>query len=248
MKLKDKVALITGSGRGVGKSIAILFAKEGAKVVVNDIDDNCEETVKIIREAGNEAIAVKANVSKAEDVQRMVKTAIDKYHKIDILVNNAGIEIHDSKTVLETSEEQWNYTMNNNLKSYFLCSKYVVPHMIENEEGVIVNISSVDGLFGFLNTSIAYNTSMAGRNMMTKVMARNLGRYNIRVNAICPTSIKDTGIYKVTPEKEARVKQENPLARVAEKKEVARLTLFLAANEVPYLNGALIVLDGALTA
>jgi NAD(P)-dependent dehydrogenase (short-subunit alcohol dehydrogenase family) len=120
--------------------------------------------------------------------------------------------------------------------------------MKQSGGGTIVIQSSVDGLFGFRNTHLSYNTSMAGRNMLTKVLARQLGPYNIRVNAVCPTSVRDTGIYAVTPDKEAKVKQENPMSRVAEKDEVAQLTLFLATNEVPYLTGVLIALDGGLTA
>lgn len=248
MKLKGKVALITGSGRSIGRTIALLFAKEGSKVAVNDRDDSCEDTVQAIRAAGGEAIAVKADVSQSADVQRIVKTVIDKYGNIDVLVNNVGIEIHGIKTLEETTEEVWDTHMNNNLKSYFLCSKYVVPYMKQAGGGAIVNIGSVDGIFGFANTHTSYNTSMAGRNMLTKVMARNLGKYNISVNAICPGSVKDTGIYAVTPEKEARVKERSVLGRVATKDEVAKIALFLAAKEVPYLNGELICLDGGNTA
>ena len=221
-----------------------LCADEGAHVVVNDKDDSCEETARIIRKAGNHAMAVRADVSKSEQVQQMVATIIDKLGKIDVLVNNAGIELHEVKTLLQTTEEQWDYTISTNLKSYFLCSKFVVPHMIKNGEGVIINMSSVDGIIGFSNKHISYCTSMAGRNMLTKVMARNLGKHNILVNAICPISVRDTGIYKVTPEKEERMRVRSPLSRVAEKEEVAKIALFLATKEVPYLHGDLILLDG----
>jgi NAD(P)-dependent dehydrogenase (short-subunit alcohol dehydrogenase family) len=247
MKLNGKVVLITGSGRGIGQSIALLFAQEGAKVAVNDKDDSCEQTAKAIRAAGNEAIAVKADVSKSADVQRLVNTVVDTYGKIDVLVNNAGVELHGVKTLMDTSEEQWDYTLNTNLKGYFLVSKHVAPHMIKNGGGVIVNINSVDGLYAFCNSHISYNTSMAGRNMLTKVMARQLGPYNIRVNGVCPTSTYDTGLYQITPEKEVKMKADNPLGRSAKKEEVAKLALFLASDEVPYINGELIVLDGGHT-
>jgi len=247
MKLNGKVVLITGAGRGIGQSIAILFAQEGAKVAVNDKDDSSEQTVKTIKTAGNEAIVVKADVSKAVEVQRMVNNVIDKYGKIDVLVNNAGIELHAVKTLMDTSEEQWDHTLDTNLKGYFLVSKYVAPHMIKNGGGIIINISSVDGLYAFCNSHISYNTSQAGRNMLTKVMARQLGPHNIRVNAICPTSTYDTGLYQITPEKEVKMKAENPLGRSANKEEVAKLALFLASNEVPYMNGELMVLDGGHT-
>jgi 3-oxoacyl-[acyl-carrier protein] reductase len=181
-------------------------------------------------------------------VQDAVDKTIRQYGKIDVLVNNAGVELHGIKTPMDTTEEQWDFHMNHNLKNYFLCSKFVAPHMIKNGGGSIVNIASLDGLFGWSNEHIAYNTSQAGRTMLTKVMARNLGRYNIRVNAICPTSVADTGIYAVTPQKEEMAKAQIPLGRVARKEEVAKLAAFLASDEVPYLNGALIVLDGGQSA
>jgi len=248
MKLENKVALVTGAGHGIGKVIAITFAEEGAKVVAVDKEKTCEKTVEEIRQAGHEGMAFVADVSISGQVQDAISKAVQRYGKIDVLVNNAGVELHGIKTPTDTSEEQWDYHMNNNLKSYFLCSKYAVPHMIKGGGGAIVNISSLDGLFGFSNEHLAYNTSNAGRNMLTRVMARSLGRHNIRVNAICPTAVTDTGIYAVTPEKEARARAEIPLGRVAKKEEVARLAVFLASDEVPYINGALIVLDGGQTA
>jgi len=247
MRFENKVVLVTGGGRGIGKTICLAFAKEGAKMIVNDKDESCQATADEIIRLGKDAIPARGDVSLAKDVQRIVDLGIGKYKKIDILVNNAGIEIHDVKTPMDTTEEIWDKIMDTNLKGYFLCSKYVAPHMIENGGGAIVNISSLDGLFGFSNAHLAYNTSNAGRNMLTKVMAIHLGRHNIRVNAICPTSTADTGIYKVTPEKEAKYKAEIPMGRSAKKEEVASLALFLASDECPYLNGALIVLDGGQT-
>jgi NAD(P)-dependent dehydrogenase (short-subunit alcohol dehydrogenase family) len=244
MRLEGKVASITWSGRGIGQSIAELFANEGAKVVVYDKDDSCEETVKAIWQSGREAISAKADVTPADEVQRAVNTAIEKYGRIDILVNNAGVEIHDVKTPMDASEEVWDQIIDTNLKGYYPTAKYIAPIMFKNGGGVIVNISSVDGIFGFSDAHLAYNTSNAGRNMLTKVMAYHLGRKNIRVNAICPTSTADTQIYKKTPEKEAKYKAEIPLGRTAKREEVASLALFLASDECPYLNGAIITLDG----
>jgi NAD(P)-dependent dehydrogenase (short-subunit alcohol dehydrogenase family) len=248
MRFDNKVVLVTGGGRGIGRTICLAFAREGAKVIVNDKDDSCQDTVNEIKKMGMEAISARGDISSTKDVQGVVDAGIGRYKKIDVLVNNAGIEIHDVKTPMDTTEEIWDKIMDTNLKGYFLCSKYVAPHMIKNGGGAIVNISSLDGLFGFSNAHLAYNTSQAGRNMLTKVMAIHLGRHNIRVNAICPTSTADTGIYKMTPEKEAKYLAEIPMGRAAKKDEVASLALYLASDECPYLNGALIVLDGGQTA
>ncbi|HYC27023.1 MAG TPA: glucose 1-dehydrogenase [Nitrososphaerales archaeon] len=248
MKLDNKVAFVTGAGQGIGKAIAMVFAQEGAKVVAVDRKDTVKETASEITKAGGHATAFVGDMSQSKDVQSAVDAAVKEHGRIDILVNNAGVELHGIKTPMETTEEQWDYHMNNNLKSYFLTSKFVAPHMVKNGGGSIVNIASLDGLYGWSNEHAAYNTSQAGRTMLTKVMARNLGRQNIRVNAICPTSVADTGIYAVTPEKEAAAKAQIPLGRVAKKEEVARLAAFLASDEVPYLNGAIIVLDGGQSA
>jgi 3-oxoacyl-[acyl-carrier protein] reductase len=248
VRLEGKVALITGAGKGIGRTTAITFANEGGKVVVVDKDKTCEDTAEEIAKSGHESLALVCDVSISKQVQDMVAATVSKFGRIDVLVNNAGVELHGIKTPMETTEEQWDYHMNNNLKNYFLCSKYVVPHMIKNGGGSIVNITSLDGLFGWSNEHISYNTSKAAQNMLTKVMARNLGKYNVRVNAICPTSVADTGIYAVTPEKEAKAKAEIPMGRVAKKEEVAKLAAFLASDEVPYLSGSLIVLDGGQSA
>ncbi len=244
MQLDGKVAFITGAAGGIGKTIAVTFAKAGAKVVLVDKNKECEAVAAEIARDGHQSLAYVADLSVSRQVQDAVAAALAKFGRIDVLVNNAGVELHGIKTPMETTEEQWDYHMNNNLKNYFLCSKYVLPQMIKNGGGSIVNITSLDGIFGWSNEHVSYNTSKAAQNMLTKVMARNLGKHNVRVNAICPTSVADTGIYAVTPEKEARAKAEIPMGRVAKKEEVARLAAFLASDEVPYLTGALIVLDG----
>jgi NAD(P)-dependent dehydrogenase (short-subunit alcohol dehydrogenase family) len=248
MRLQNKVVMVTGGAHGIGKTICEVFAKEGAKVVAVDKQPTVQQTADEIKKAGGAASAIVADVSISKDVQRVVDQIVKDHGKVDVLVNNCGVELHGIKTPIETSEEQWDYHMNNNLKSYFLCSKYAAADMVKNGGGVIVNIASLDGLFGWSNEHVAYNTSQAARTMLTRVMARNLGRLNIRVNAICPTSVQDTGIYAVTPEKEAAAKAQIPLGRTAYKDEVAKLALFLASDEVPYLNGAIVVLDGGQSA
>ena len=246
MKLENKVALITGAGRGIGKTTSLLFAKEGASIVVNDIDDTCKNTVETIKNMGGKATAIMADVSKSSEVQRMVDQAVKKYGKIDILFNNAGIEMHGVSALEKTTEKVWDNHMNNNLKSIFLCCKYVVPHMLERDEGVIINNGSIDGIFGFKNKHIAYNTSKAGVIMFTKVLAQQM-RGKIRVNCICPDAVEGTRIYNRTPEA-IEAEKLTPYGRVTTREEVARLALFLAADEVPFLQGVIIPLDGGSTA
>src|SRR5579875_1942718 len=164
-KLENKVALITGAGRSIGREIAFTFAKEGASVAVNDIDSSAENTAAQIAQEGHNAAHFVYDVSNSKEIEKMVRAVTEKFGRIDILVNNAGIEIHKSKMLWETTEEIWDRTMDTNLKSYFLCCKFVAPLMMRQGSGIIVNISSLDGLYSSSNGNLVYNTSMSGRTI-----------------------------------------------------------------------------------
>ena len=246
-KLQDKVAIITGARRGMGRTHAITLAKAGAKVVISDISlEDCQKVVEEIKRAGGEAIALKCDVTKKEEVEEMVKKTIEQFGKIDILVNNAGIL--QFKPFLELTEKDWDKTLDINLKGYFLCAQAVAKEMVKQKSGVIINIASVAmgqlGV-GFPNL-IHYSASKGGIAAMTESLAVELAPYNIRVNAIAPGVI-DTPMVEQTKQDSkameatlARV----PLQRMGKPEEVANLVLFLASDASSYMTGSIVVIDG----
>lgn len=245
--LKGKVAIITGARRGMGRSHALKLAEAGVKVVVSDISlEDCEKVVEEIKNKGGEAFAVKCDVSKKEEVDEMVKKTIEKYGKIDILVNNAGIA--QFKSFLEMTEEEWDRTININLKGYFLCAQAVAKEMAKQKSGVIINIASVAmGQVGFgFPALVHYCASKGGIVAMTEAMAIELAPYNIRVNAISPGVI-DTPM--IDPVKSDKTQLEDilnriPMHRVGNPEEVSNLVLFLASDASSYMTGSDIVIDG----
>lgn len=244
-RLEGKVAIITGAARGIGKATAILFAREGAKTVIVDVlRDEGEETTEYINleVPGGAALFIQADVSEADDVENMVETVIEKLGKIDILVNNAAIQ--PVGTILETDVNTWDRVMKVNLRSAFLCCKYVVPHMIKNKSGSIVNVASVLGLRGG-DKIIAYATSKAGLIGFTKSLAEDLMPYNIRVNAVAPRAI-DTQMFRAyRSEEEIKKKVGRYLFnRLGRPEEVANAILFLASDEASYITGEVLVVGG----
>ena len=253
MRLKNKVALITGAGSGIGRATAILFAKEGAKVVVADIDTKGgEETVKKINDSGGAAVFVHVDVTKASDAERMVKTAVEKYGKLDILFNNAGI--NPLGTVVDTTEESWDRIINVNLKGIFLGSKHAIPEMAKHEGGVIINTASVNGLVA-LPDEAAYDASKGGVVMLTKAMAIDHASQNIRANCICPGAT-DTALLRRyideahDPEKQLKafVEYNAALRRLIKPEEIAYAVLFLASDESSAITGVALPVDGGCTA
>lgn len=245
MKLKNKVAVITGSAKGIGKAIAQEFAKEGARVVINSRHmDDIKKTVDEIKKAGGEAIGVEADVSKLSDVKKMLKKTVDSFGGIDILVNNAGVAHFDPLT--EISEKEWDTTIDVNLKGCFMCSKEAVVEMLKTKtKGIIINLASIAGEVGFQNLA-HYCASKGGIIEMTKEMALELAPKGIRVNAIGPGVI-DTDMTKnllKDPEAKKGLLSQIPLGRVGKPEEIAKVALFLASDDSSYMTGSTVFVDG----
>jgi NAD(P)-dependent dehydrogenase (short-subunit alcohol dehydrogenase family) len=251
MRLAGKVAIVTGSGSGIGRATAQLFAKEGAHVVVIDRDEAPgQETVTSIRTAKGEAIFCYADVSKSADVQNAIHTAVKQYGRLDILVNNAAVQI--MAKLVETSEEVWDQIHNVNLKGVFLGCKYAIPAMIKAGGGSIVNMASVLGFVGDPDLA-AYCAAKGGVIALTKVAALTYGPQAIRVNCICPGDV-DTPLVQAYFEKDSNpaqlrneVSSKYALRRIAAPGEVANAALFLASEESSFITGSTMVVDGALT-
>jgi 3-oxoacyl-[acyl-carrier protein] reductase len=242
MKLRDKVSIITGAGRGIGHATALKFAREGAKVVVCDINQKwVDETVEEIRKEEGEAVGFMVDVTDKESIAKMVKAVVEKYGRIDCLVNNAGI-VADSQ-LKKMTEDQFDRVIEINLKGVYNCTKAVVDIMLEQRSGVILNASSIVGLYGnFGQTN--YAASKFGVIGMVKTWARELGRKGIRSNAVCPGFI-ETPILKTIPEKVLNaIKDRVPLGRLGTPAEIANVYAFLASDDAAYINGAVIEVSG----
>jgi NAD(P)-dependent dehydrogenase (short-subunit alcohol dehydrogenase family) len=250
MKLDKKVAVITGAGSGIGQATALLFAKEGANVVVVDLDPKGgQETIDLIKGDGGEATLIVTDVTKVSEVQNMVKTTLDTYHRLDILVNVAGI--FTEGTVVQTTENDWHRILGVNLDGIFLCMKYCIPAMIKGGEGVIVNIGSEAGLVGLKN-QVAYNVSKSGVIALTKSTALDFADQNIRVNCLCPGRTLTPLVEKVIsesedPETTRRILSEDrPMKRMGTPEEIAAGILFLA-SDATYATGTILAIDGGYT-
>jgi len=252
MKLEDRVAIITGAGSGIGKGIATVFFREGAKVVVVDSDERAgKKSAEEIRRLGGDAFFVKCDVSNEEQVKAMVQATIARYGRINVLVNNAGIGVY--KTVLDTTSEEWDRCLAVDLKGVFLCSKYAIPHIKAAGGGAIVNIASVHSYQNVGGTA-PYAASKGGVVALTRVMAIDYGRDKIRVNAICPGWI-DTPltqrIFADAPDpKKARrdIEHRQILGRLGTPEEVGEAAAFLASDEASYITGASLMVDSGMTA
>jgi len=245
--LKDKVALITGARQGMGKSHAIALAKQGAKVVVTDINqDDCQKVVDEIKNFNGEAIAFKLDVANKSEIDSVVAAIVEKFGRLDILINNAGI--CQFKPFLELSEEDWDRTININLRGEFLCAQAAAKVMKERKRGVIINIASVAmGQQGIGMSNIAhYCASKGGVAAMTEALAAELAPFNIRVNAIAPGMIETPMIdsVKSDPKTLEAMLQRVPLKRVGRPEEVSELVVFLAADSSSYMTGAVVIIDG----
>lgn len=252
MRLRDKVAVVTGAGTGIGRATAVLFAREGARIVVgNRTPATGEETVNQIRQAGGEGRYVKTDVSRSEDARNIINTAVQAYGQLDILFNNAGIG-GPGKELADTTEEEWDLIINVNLRGHFLCAKYAIPHMRARGGGVIINMSSVLGYL-MLPHCTAYCTTKAAIIGLTKAMSLELARDNIRVNCLVPGSIDTPMMWEGLTEEEKRdiepeVADAEPLGRVGAPEEIATAALFLATEDSSFMTGAPLIVDGGLLA
>jgi 3-oxoacyl-[acyl-carrier protein] reductase len=245
MRLLDKVAIITGAGRGIGQATAIKFASEGAKVVVCDVsEDAIQETVELCKEQRGEAIGHLVDVRDIKSLEHMVKRTLEKWGRVDCIVNNAGI-VADAQ-MRNMTEEQFDRVIDINLKGVFNCTKAVVNAMLTQGSGVILNASSIVGLYGnFGQTN--YAAAKFGVIGMVKTWARELGRKGIRANAVCPGFI-GTRIIESIPDKVLQALEEKvPLGRLGKPEEVANTFAWLASDEASYINGAVIEVSGGLT-
>jgi 3-oxoacyl-[acyl-carrier protein] reductase len=244
MKLENKVAIITGAGSGIGRESALLFAKEGAKVVVADVNEKGgEETAAQIKTNGGESFFFKLDVTNREQSKNMVKTTMEKYGRIDILINNAGIT--QDALVAKMTEEQWDRVIDINLTGVFNCTQAVVEVMMTQGKGAIVNTSSIVGVNGNVG-QVNYAATKAGLIGMTKTLAKELGRKGIRVNAVAPGFIS-TPMTAAVPDKILeQMKEKTPLKRLGEPKDIANAYLYLASEEANFINGAVLAVDGGL--
>lgn len=249
-KLDNKVALVTGAARGIGREIALTLAREGADIVANALRaPNLELLGGEIEQLGRKAVTVTADVSKKADVERMVDTAIGAFGRIDILVCNAGITRF--APFLEMTEEDWDAVVDVDLKGTFLCGQAVAKHMIQRKYGKIVNVSSLSGS-GARNATMAnYAASKAGVNNLSRVMALALGEFGINVNVVAPGVIKsDMGLSRRTPEEYAAYlelyKGQTALRRVGEAQDIANVVLFLASDESSFMTGQVLISDGGV--
>ena len=245
MMLNDSVAIVTGSGRGIGRAIALELAGAGAKVVINYAgrSDKAEETVELIRAAGGESLAVQADVSQAADVDRLIQTTLDYFGKINILINNAGIT-RDS-LLLRMKEADWDAVLATNLKGVFLCTKAVSKGMLKQRSGVIVNISSVVGLAG--NAGQAnYAAAKAGVVGFSKSIAKEFAPRGIRVNVVAPGYIMTDMTETLAEGVQSEILREIPLGRLGKPEDVAKVVRFLASPEASYITGQTFCVDGGM--
>ena len=257
MRLKDKVALVTGAASGIGQATAVLFGQEGAKVMCADLDaEGAERVAQEIVKGGGEAASTQADVSQAADVERMVRQTVERWDRLDVLVNNAGI--YFILPLTQVPEEEWDRLININLKGVFLGCKYAIPEMVKGGGGSIVNTASIAGLRGtaWLST---YCASKGGVVQLTKAVAMEWAEQNVRVNAVCPgvirTPMAERGIEQAgalfgdtVEESWQRIAEGHPLGRVGEPEEVARAVLFLASDEASFVTGVALPVDGGLWA
>ena len=252
MRLQDKVAIVTGAASGIGRSTALLFAHEGARLVLNDIDAQGLEAL-MRQMASQRARAVAGNVADESTARQLADESISAFGRIDILINNAGV--HFVKDITEMTVEEWDRLMDINLKSMFLCCKHVIPHMLKQNKGSIVNLASISSFIGQeMNgaSTFAYNVTKAGALQLTKSLATRYAADGIRVNCVCPGNVETNILKRATPDEVAAFWREasrsEPIGRNAQAAEIANAILFLASDESSFVTGAPLIVDGGYLA
>jgi NAD(P)-dependent dehydrogenase (short-subunit alcohol dehydrogenase family) len=250
-RLNRKVALITGGGMGIGREAAVLFAREGARVVIGDIDDAAaRETVRLVEAAGGEALAVTGDVALEADVERMVGEGVRRFGALHVLYCNAGVLWKDrDRSVLETDEKWWDRVIAINLKSVFWVTKHGIPHLRQSGGGSVIIMGSVSALVGFTRAQDAYTAAKGGLISLTKSLAIQFAKDRIRCNIIHP-GVVDTPLQSPYLNDAVRKEFETgiPLGRIAQPREIASVALFLASDDASYMTGAELVVDGGFTA
>jgi NAD(P)-dependent dehydrogenase (short-subunit alcohol dehydrogenase family) len=251
MRLKNKIAIVTGAGAGIGRAIAERFGREGASVVIAEIDAATgDSAARSIRDAGGDAHFVQTDVSDEAQVKSMAQKALDRYGRVDILCNNAAVLlVREEARAHELSNEAWDRTMAVNLRGYWLCSKYVIPAMLRQGAGSIIHVASPTGLYGFTRLT-AYSTSKGGVVGLMRAMAADYAPDHIRVNAIVPGTI-DTPMNAITlsdPKQRKHFADIAPARRLGTAEDLAGIALFLASEDSSYCIGGIFTVDGGLTA
>lgn len=244
--LEDKVTLVTGGASGIGRATALVFAREGAKVVVADVNtEGGKETQGLIRETGAEATFVKCDISRASDVEGMLKKAVDNYGRLDCAFNNAGVGV--MKSTVDCTEEEWDMVISVNLKGTWLCMKYEIIQMLKQGGGTIVNTASVLGLIAIQGYA-SYITSKHGLVGLTKAAALDYAQAGIRINAVCPGSVVTPMFEPVLadPELKDLVEKMHPLGRFAQPEEISEAVLWLCSDAASFVTGAALPVDGGV--
>jgi 3-oxoacyl-[acyl-carrier protein] reductase len=245
MILEGKVAIVTGSARGIGAEIALLLGREGADIVGCDVNyPELEQLLDRVKSYRRQVLAFKTDISNSRDVQQMISSTMEKFGKIDILVNNAAISSFES--LEESSEKDWEKMLDVNLKGTFICSKAVIPIMKKQKYGKIVNITSLAGEVGGIESSAPYSASKAGVICFTKTLAKYMASFNVNVNAVAPAMIQTHMIDVLPKERIDAFIQKIPLGRLGKPKEVAEVVLFLASEKSDWITGETVNINGGL--
>ncbi|CAN5195725.1 3-oxoacyl-ACP reductase [soil metagenome] len=248
-RLDGKACVITGAGGGMGRDAAIVFASEGAKICVADVDEAlAEETVSL---CVGEAFAVHANVADENEVSRMYELTAERFGGVDVLYNNAGISPGDDASVLDTSVEAWQRVQDVNTKGVFLCCKHGIPHLLARGGGSVINVASFVAILGAATSQISYTASKGAVLSMSRELAVQFARQGIRVNALCPGPVETPlllAIFGDDPAAFARRQVHWPTGRLGKPREIVNAALFLASDEASFVNGAAFVVDGGLSA
>jgi NAD(P)-dependent dehydrogenase (short-subunit alcohol dehydrogenase family) len=252
MRLQDKVAIVTGAASGIGRSTAILFAREGSRLVLNDIDAQGLEAL-MLQMPAERVRTVAGNVADESIARHLAQESISAFGHIDILVNNAGV--HFVKDITDMTVEEWDRLMDVNLKSMFLCCKHVIPHMLKRRKGAIVNLASISSFVGQEMdgaSTFAYNITKAGALQLTKSLATRYASDGIRVNCVCPGNVETNILKRPTPAEVAEfwrdASRAEPVGRNAQPEEIANAILFLASDESSFVTGAPLIVDGGYLA